>query len=172
MPVGFSEAGVRRGGCALGGGGGGGGVVPQRGLLVGDFRVSVLPQPGRGFVLRIGVWRLGDPGRQAELSEVFKARAQDSELSLTSSVDVCWTSLGDGLLRAAGQVCGISSSHPWRGRTWWWGGQVGGQLRGGADALGLGGRVAVGLRAIQPSVRPVVQYTRPGMGLGGLLSRK
>ena len=58
------------------------------------------------------------------LSEVFKAKTQDSELSQTSSVDVRWTSLKDKLLQATKQVCGVSSNHPWRKQTWWWNNQV------------------------------------------------
>ena len=59
----------------------------QHRLLVGDFRVSIPPQPKRKFVPRIKVWKLRDPGMQAELSEVFKAKTLDSELSQTSTVD-------------------------------------------------------------------------------------
>ena len=70
-------------------------IAPQHRLLVGDFRVSVPPKPKRKFVPRIKVWKLRDPEKQAELSEVFKAKTQDSELSQTSSVDVRWTSLKD-----------------------------------------------------------------------------
>ena len=69
---------------------------------------------------RIKVWKLRDPEKQAELSEVFIAKTQDSELSQTSSVDVRWTSLKDKLLRATKHVCGVSSNHPWRKQTWWW----------------------------------------------------
>ena len=65
-----------------------------------------------------------DPEKQAELSEVFKAKTQDNELSQTSSVDVRWTSLKDKLLQATKQVCGVSSNHPWRKQTWWWNNQV------------------------------------------------
>ena len=63
-------------------------IALQHRLLVGDFRVSIPPQPKRKFVPCIKVWKLRDPERQAELSEVFKAKTQDSELSQTSSVDV------------------------------------------------------------------------------------
>ena len=59
----------------------------QHRLLVGDFRVSIPPQPKRKFVPRIKVWKLRDPEKQAELSEVFKAKTLDSELSQTSTVD-------------------------------------------------------------------------------------
>ena len=99
-------------------------IAPQHRLLVGDFRVSVPPQPKRKFMPRIKVWKLRDPEKQAELSEVFKAKTQDSELSQTSSVDVRWTSLKDKLLQATKQVCGVSSNHPWRKQTWWWNNQV------------------------------------------------
>ena len=58
------------------------------------------------------------------LTEVFKAKTQDSELSQTSSVEVRWTSLKDKLLQATKQVCGVSSNHPWRKQTWWWNNQV------------------------------------------------
>ena len=68
----------------------------------------------------IKVWKLRDPGKQAELSEVFKAKTLDSELSQTSTVDECWTSLKDKLLQATKQVCGVSSNHPWRKQTWRW----------------------------------------------------
>ena len=44
---------------------------------------------------RIKVWKLRDPGKQAELSEVFKAKTLDSDLSQTSTVDERWTSLKD-----------------------------------------------------------------------------
>ena len=70
------------------------------------------------------VWKLRDPGKQAELSEVFKAKTLDSELSQTSTVDERWTSLKDKLLQATKQVCGVSSNHPWRKQTWWWNNQV------------------------------------------------
>ena len=96
----------------------------QHGLLVGDFRVSIPPQPKRKFVPRIKLWKLRDPEKQAELSEVFKAKTLDSELSQTSTVDECWTSLKDKLLQATKQVCGVSSNHPWRKQTWWWNNQV------------------------------------------------
>ena len=99
-------------------------IALQHRLLVGDFRVSIPPQPKRKFVPRIKVWKLRDPEKQAELSEVFKAKTQDSELSQTSSVDVRWTSLKDKLLQATKQVCGVSSNHPWRKQTWWWNNQV------------------------------------------------
>ena len=85
----------------------------QHRLLVGDFRVSIPPQPKRKFVPRIKVWKLRDPGKQAELSEVFKAKTLDSELSQTNTVDEHWTSLKDKLLQATKQVCGVSSNHPW-----------------------------------------------------------
>ena len=75
-------------------------IALQHRLLVGDFRVSIPPQPKRKFVPRIKVWKLRDPEKQAELSEVFKAKTQDSEPSQTSSVDVRWTSLKDKLLQA------------------------------------------------------------------------
>ena len=96
----------------------------QHRLLVGDFRVSIPPQPKHKFVPRIKVWKLRDPQKQAELSEVFKAKTLDSELSQTSTVDECWTSLKDKLLQATKQVCGVSSNHPWRRQTWWWNNQV------------------------------------------------
>ena len=64
----------------------------QHRLLVGDFKVSIPPQPKRKFVPRIKVWKLRDPEKQARLSEVFKAKAQDSELSQASTVDERWTS--------------------------------------------------------------------------------
>ena len=99
-------------------------IAPQHRLLVGDFRVSVPPQPKHRFVPCIKVWKLRDPEKQAELSEVFKAKTQDSELSQKSSVDVHWTSLKDKLLQATKQVCGVSSNHPWRKQTWWWNNQV------------------------------------------------
>ena len=92
----------------------------QHRLLVGDFRVSIPPQPKRKFVPRIKVWKLRDPEKQAALSEVFKAKTLDSELSQTSTVDERWTSLKDRLLQATKQVCGVSSNHPWRKQTWWW----------------------------------------------------
>ena len=69
---------------------------------------------------RIKVSKLRDPEKQAELSEVFKAKAQDSDLSQASKVDECWTSLKDKLLQATKQVCGVSTNHPWRKQTWWW----------------------------------------------------
>ena len=97
----------------------------QHRLLVGDFRVSIPPQPKRKFVPRIKVWKLRDPEKQAELSEVFKAKTLDSELSQTSTADErCRTSLKDKLLQATKQVCGVSSNHPWRKQTWWWNNQV------------------------------------------------
>ena len=96
----------------------------QHRLLVGDFRVSIPPQPKRKFVPRIKVWKLRDPEKQAELSEVFKAKTLDSELSQTSTVDERWTSLKDKLLQATKQVCGGSSNHPWRKQTWWWNNQM------------------------------------------------
>ena len=99
-------------------------IAPQQRLLVADFRVSVPPQPKRKFVPRIKVWKLGDPEKQAELSEGFKAKTQDNELSHISSVDVHWTSLKDKLLQGTKQVCGVSSNHPWRKQTWWWNNQV------------------------------------------------
>ena len=89
-------------------------IALQHRLLVGDFGVSIPPQPKCKFVPRIKVWKLRDPEKQAELSEVFKAKTQDSELSQTSSVDVRWTSLKDKLLQATKQVCGVSSNNPWR----------------------------------------------------------
>ena len=95
-------------------------IAPQHRLLVGDFRVSVPPQPKRKFVPGIKVWKLRDPEKQAELSEVFKAKTQDSELSQTSSVDERWTSLKDKLLQATKLVYGVSSNYPWRKQTWWW----------------------------------------------------
>ena len=55
---------------------------------------------------------------------MFKAKTLDSELSQTSTVDECWTSLKDKLLQATKQVCGVSSNHPWRKQTWWWNNQV------------------------------------------------
>ena len=96
----------------------------QHRLLVGDFRVSIPPQPKHKFVLRIKVWKLRDPGKQAELSEVFKAKTLDSELSQTSTVDERWTSLMDKHLQATKQMCGVFSNHPWRKQTWWWNNQV------------------------------------------------
>ena len=96
----------------------------QHRMPVGDFRVSIRPQPKRKFVPRIKVWKLRDPGKQAELSEVFKAKTLDSELSQTSTVDERWTSLKDKLLQATKQVCGVSSNHPWRKQTWWWNNQM------------------------------------------------
>ena len=51
----------------------------QHRLLVGDFKVSIPPQPKHKFVPRIKVWKLRDPEKQAELSEVLKAKAQDSD---------------------------------------------------------------------------------------------
>ena len=77
----------------------------QHRLLVGDFRVSIPPQPKRKFVPRIKVWKLRDPEKQAELSEVFKAKTLDSELSQTSTVDERWTSLKDKTL--AGYKAGV-----------------------------------------------------------------
>ena len=74
---------------------------------------------------RIKVWRLRDPEKQAELSEVFKAKTQDSELSQASTVDERWTSLKDKFLQATKQVCGVSSNQPWRKQTWWWNTKVG-----------------------------------------------
>ena len=68
----------------------------------------------------IKVWKLRDPEKQAEHSEVFKAKAQNSELSQASTVDEPWTSLKDKLLQATKQVCSVSSNHLWRKQTWWW----------------------------------------------------
>ena len=58
----------------------------QHRLLVGDFKVSIPSQPKHKFVPHIEVWKLRDPEKQAEHSEVFKAKAQDSELSQASTV--------------------------------------------------------------------------------------
>ena len=91
----------------------------QHRLLVGDFKVSIPPQPKHKFVPGIKAWKLRDSDKQAVLSEVFKAKAQDSELSQTSIVDERWTSLKDKLLQATKQVCSVSSNHPWRKQTWW-----------------------------------------------------
>ena len=131
-------------------------IALQHRLLVGDFRVSIPPQPKCKFVPRIKVLKLRDPEKQAELSEVFKAKTQDSELSQTSSVDVRWTSLKDKLLQATKQVCGVSSNHPWRKQTWWWNNQVEEAVREKRDALSCGKKVAVGLHTTQPSVHPIV----------------
>ena len=49
-------------------------IASQHRLLVGDFRVFIPPQPKHKFVPRIKVWKLRDPEKQAELSEVFKAK--------------------------------------------------------------------------------------------------
>ena len=76
----------------------------QHRLLVGDFIVSIPPQPERKFVPRINVWQVSDSEKQAELSEVFKAKTQDSELLHTSTLDERWTSLKDKLLHASKQV--------------------------------------------------------------------
>ena len=92
--------------------------------MVGDFKVSIPPQHKHKFVPRIKVWKLRDPERQAELSEVLTAKTQDSELSQTSSIDVRWTSVKDKLLQATKKVCDVSSNHPWRKQTWWWNNQV------------------------------------------------
>ena len=93
--------------------------VSQHRLLVGDFRVSSLPQPKRKFVPCIKVWKLRDPEKQVELSEVFIVKTLDSELSQTSTLDEHWTSLLDKLLQATKQVWGVSSNQPWRKQTWW-----------------------------------------------------
>ena len=61
---------------------------------------------------------LRDPEKQAGLSEVSKAKAQDS--GQKSTVDERWTSL----LQATQQVCGVSSNHPWMKQTCWWNNQV------------------------------------------------
>ena len=53
----------------------------QHRRLVGDFRVSIPSQPKHKFVPRIRVWKLRDPEKQAELSEVFKAKTLHSELT-------------------------------------------------------------------------------------------
>ena len=82
----------------------------QHRLLGGDFKVSIPPQPKSKFVPCIKVWKLRDPQKQAELSEVFEAKAQDSELSQACTVDERWTSLKDKLLQATKQVCGVSSN--------------------------------------------------------------
>ena len=92
----------------------------QHRLLVGDFRVSIPPQPKCKFVPRIKVRKLRDPEKQAELSD----KTLDSELSQTNTVDERWTSLKDKLLQATKQVCGVSSNYPWRKQTWWWNNQV------------------------------------------------
>ncbi|MCU7898061.1 MAG: hypothetical protein KZQ61_05230, partial [Candidatus Thiodiazotropha sp. (ex Lucinoma aequizonata)] len=92
----------------------------QHSLVVGNFTVSIRPQPKRKFVPRIKVWKLRDPEKQAELSEVFMAKTQDNDMTQTSTVDERWTSLKDNLLQATEQVCGVSSKHPWRKQTWWW----------------------------------------------------
>ena len=97
-------------------------LASQHRLLVLEF--PSVPKPNVKFVPRINVWKLRDPEKQAELSEVFKAKTQDSELSQTSLVDMRWTSLKDKLLQATKQVCGVSSNHPWRKQTWWWNNQV------------------------------------------------
>ena len=67
-------------------------IASQHMLLIGYFRISVPPQPKSKFVPRIKMWKLRDPEKQAELSEVFKAKTLDSELSQTNTVDVRWTS--------------------------------------------------------------------------------
>ena len=99
-------------------------IASQHRLLVGDFRVSIPPQLKRKFVPRIKVWKQRDPEKQAELSEVFKAKTQERKLSQTSSVDVRWTSLKSKLLQAKKHVYGVSLNHPWRKQTWWWNNQV------------------------------------------------
>ena len=43
-------------------------IAPQHRLLVGDFRVSIPPQPKRKFVSRIKVWKLRDPLRSKQSS--------------------------------------------------------------------------------------------------------
>ena len=143
----------------------------QHRLLVGDFRVSIPPQPKRKFVPRIKVWKLRDPEKQAELSEVFKAKTLDSQLSQTSTVDERWTSLKDKLLQATKQVCGVSSNHPWRKQTGWWNNQVEEAVREKRRCFKLwkaGGSRA----AYNTAKRTIVQYTRPGVRLRRLLSRK
>ena len=92
--------------------------------MIGDFKVSIPPQPKRKFVPRIKVWKLKDPEKRAELSEVFKAKTQGRQLSQTCTVNERWTSLKDNLLQATKEVCGVSANHPWRKQTWWWNKQV------------------------------------------------
>ena len=70
------------------------------------------------------MWKLKDPEKRAELSEVFQAKTQERQLSQTCTVNERWTSMKDNLLQATKEVCGVSSNHPWRKQTWWWNKQV------------------------------------------------
>ena len=131
-------------------------IALQHRLLVGDFRCSIPSQPKR-----IKVWKLRDPEKQAEFSEVFKAKTQDSELSQTSSVDV----------QATKQVDGVSSNHPWRKQTWWWNNQVEEAVREKRRCFKFwkaGGSRA----AYNTAKRPSISYIRPRVRLRRLLSRK
>ena len=93
-----------------------------------------------------------------------EAKTLDSELSQTSTVDERLSSLKDKFLQVTKQVCGVSSNHPWRKQAWWWNNQVEEAVREK--------RRCFKLHTTQPSVHPIVQYTRPGVRLRRLLSRK
>ena len=132
-----------------------------------SFRISIPPEPKRKFVPFIKLWKLRDPEKQAELSEVFKAKA--SGLSQTSTVDDCWTSLKDKLLFASKQVCEASLNHPLRKQTWWWNKQVE-EADKEKRTEGRGGSRAAYNTAKRASNR--VQFTRPRVRLRRLLFRK
>ena len=140
----------------------------QHRLLVGDFKVSIPPQPKRKFVPHIKVWKLRDPEKQSELSEVFKAKAQDSELSQASTVDERWTNSCRGQSRCAvfPQITHEESRHGGGTPRWRK------QLRKSADASSCGRLGAVVLHITQPSVHPIVQFMRLRVRLRRLLSRK
>ena len=69
-------------------------IALQHRLLVGDFRVSIPPQSKRKFVPRIKVWKLRDPEKQAELSEVFKAKTLDR--AVTDKLSRCALDFTEG----------------------------------------------------------------------------
>ena len=50
----------------------------QHRLLIGDFKVSIPPQTKRKLVPRIKAWKLKDPEKRAELSEVLKIKNKKS----------------------------------------------------------------------------------------------
>lgn len=92
----------------------------QHRLVVGDFKVFIRPQPKRKFVPRLKVWKLRDPEKQTEFSEVFAAKTQETGETQASTVEEIWSTLKVSLLQVTEQVCGLSSKHQWRKQTWWW----------------------------------------------------
>ena len=95
--------------------------VQQHNLVVCDFSVLIPRPKKRKFTTSIRSWKLQVQAVENEIKGVFTEKVTATQFNSPAETNEnIWAGLKNTLLEAGIEVCGLSKSHQWKKKTWWW----------------------------------------------------